>query len=89
MESDFMMTLLTRVALLASTVADQAFIPFYTTGTVVHFESRVPTEWEKTHLPIILLTSEDWNPSQEVFCVTGTKATNSRKCGLYNPLHLG
>jgi hypothetical protein len=32
----------------------------------VHFESRVLTEWEKTHLPIILLTSEDWNPSQEV-----------------------
>jgi hypothetical protein len=27
----------------------------------------VPTEWEKTHQPIILLTSEeDWNPSQEV-----------------------
>jgi hypothetical protein len=35
-------------------------------GTVVHLESRVPTEWEKMHLPIILLTSEDWNPSQEV-----------------------
>jgi hypothetical protein len=35
-------------------------IPFETTGTVVHFESRgVPTEWEKTHLPIILLTSEE------------------------------
>jgi hypothetical protein len=46
--------------------SDQAFIPFDTTGTVVHFESCVPTEWEKTHLPIILLTSEDWNPSQEV-----------------------
>jgi hypothetical protein len=47
--------------------SDQAFIPFAdTTGTVVHFESRVPTEWEKTHLPKILLTSEDWNPSQEV-----------------------
>jgi hypothetical protein len=37
-----------------------------TTGTVVHLESRVPTEWEKMHLPIILLTSEDWNPPQEV-----------------------
>jgi hypothetical protein len=68
--------------------SDHAFIPFdTTTGTVVHsesrvptewkrpwgqlcisvhLESRVPTEWEKTHLPIILLTSEDWNPSQEV-----------------------
>jgi hypothetical protein len=46
--------------------SDEAFIPFDTTGTVVHFESRVPTEWEKTHLPIILLTNEDWNPSQEM-----------------------
>jgi hypothetical protein len=47
--------------------SDQAFIPFDTTGTIVHFESRVvPTEWEKTHLPIILLTNKDWNPSQEM-----------------------
>jgi hypothetical protein len=45
---------------------DQTVIPFDTTGTVVHFESRVPTEWEKTHLPIILITNEEWNPSQEV-----------------------
>jgi hypothetical protein len=27
--------------------SDQAFIPFETTETVVHFESRVPTEWER------------------------------------------
>jgi hypothetical protein len=67
--------------------SDHVFIPFDTKGTVVHSESRVPTdewtkttgthlescvptEWEKTtHLlvPSILLTSEDWNPSQEVF----------------------
>jgi hypothetical protein len=39
--------------------SDQAFIPFDTTGTFVHFESHVPTEWAKTHLPIILLSSED------------------------------
>jgi hypothetical protein len=38
---------------------ENAFIPFDTTGTVVHFETRVPTEWEKTHLPIILITGED------------------------------
>jgi hypothetical protein len=37
-----------------------------TTVTVVHLESSVPTEWEKTHLPILLLTSEDWNQSQVV-----------------------
>jgi hypothetical protein len=46
--------------------SDTAVIPFDTTGTVVHFESRVPTDWEKTHLPIILLTGEDWNPTQEI-----------------------
>jgi hypothetical protein len=45
---------------------EQTFIPFDTTGTVVHFESRVPTEWEKTHLPTILITGEDWNPTEEV-----------------------
>jgi hypothetical protein len=38
---------------------EHAFIPFDTTGTVVHFASRVPTNWEKTHLPVILLTGED------------------------------
>jgi hypothetical protein len=32
--------------------SDEAFIPF--------------DKWEKTHLPIILLTNEDWNPSQEM-----------------------
>jgi hypothetical protein len=46
--------------------SNDAVIPFDTTGTVVHFESRVPTEWEKTHMPIILLTGEDWNPTQEI-----------------------
>ena len=45
---------------------DNIFIPFDTTGTVVHFESRTPTNWEKTHLPVILLTGEDWNPTEEV-----------------------
>ena len=34
--------------------SEQVLIPFDTTGTVVHFESRTPTEWEKTHLPVIL-----------------------------------
>ena len=37
---------------------DQTVISFDTTGTVVHFESRVLTEWEKTHLPIILITNK-------------------------------
>ena len=32
----------------------------------MHFESRVPNDWEKKHLPIILLTGETWNPSEEI-----------------------
>jgi hypothetical protein len=47
-------------------ISDEVFIPFDTTGTVVHFDSRVPTEWERTHLPIITLTGEEWNPAEEV-----------------------
>jgi hypothetical protein len=31
------------------------FISFNTTGPVIHFESQIPTEWEKTHLPTILI----------------------------------
>jgi hypothetical protein len=46
--------------------SEQAFIPFDTTGTVVHFESRTPMEWEKTHLPVIRITSDVWNPTKEV-----------------------
>jgi hypothetical protein len=33
---------------------------------VVYFELRTPTEYEKTHLPVILITSDTWNPSDEV-----------------------
>ena len=43
--------------------AKDFFIPFDTTGTVVHFESRVPTEWKTTHFPVILLTSDSWYPT--------------------------
>ena len=42
---------------------EEFFIPFDTTGTVVHFESRVPTEWETTHLPVILITADSWDPT--------------------------
>jgi hypothetical protein len=45
---------------------DNIFIPFDTMGTVVHFKTRVPTVWESTHLPVVLLTGEEWNPSEEV-----------------------
>ena len=30
------------------------FIPFDTTGTIVSFESRVPTEFEMSNLPVIV-----------------------------------
>ena len=43
--------------------ADDVHIPFDTTGTIVHFESCVPTDWELKHLPIILLTAETWDPT--------------------------
>ena len=46
--------------------SDMVFIPFNTTGTIVHFESRVPNDWEAKHLPVILLTGETWNLSEEI-----------------------
>ena len=46
--------------------SDDAFIPFDTTGTVVYFETRAPNDWEKTHLPVMLLTGEEWDPSQDL-----------------------
>jgi hypothetical protein len=52
---------------------DNIFIPFDTMGTVVHFKTRVPTVWESMHLPVVLLTGEEWNPSEEVLrpsCLT-------------------
>ena len=45
--------------------SESAFIPFNTTGMIVHFKSRL-TKWEETHLPIILLTGEQWDPTWEV-----------------------
>jgi hypothetical protein len=68
--------------------SDHDFIPFDTTGTIVHFKLRLPTEWEKTHLPVILITSEEWNPTEEVL----HPEKQSREiwiCKPYNPLRLG
>ena len=42
---------------------EELFIQFNATETVVHFESRVPTEWETTHLPVILVTEDSWDPT--------------------------
>ena len=43
--------------------AEELFIPFDTTGMVVHFESCVLTELGTTHLPVILITEDWWNPT--------------------------
>ena len=43
--------------------AEELFTPFDTTGTVVHFDSHVPREWETTHLPVILITADSWDPT--------------------------
>jgi hypothetical protein len=40
----------------------EAFIPFNTMGTIVYFETHVPTDWETCNLPIIMLTGEEWDP---------------------------
>ena len=42
--------------------AEELFIPFNTTGTVVHFKFCVLTEWETTHFPVILITADSWYP---------------------------
>jgi len=41
---------------------DDVFIPFDTTGTIVSFESRVPTEFEVSNLPVIVITADQWDP---------------------------
>ena len=42
---------------------ESPFIPFDTTGTIVYFESRAPTSWEMQNLPVVLLTGDEWNPT--------------------------
>ena len=43
--------------------AEEPFILFDTTGMVVHFESRVPTECETTHFPVVLITADSCDPT--------------------------
>ena len=43
--------------------AEEIFILFDTTGTVMNFESCVRTEWETTHLPVILIMADSWDPT--------------------------
>ena len=52
--------------------SNNIFIPFDTTGTTISFESCVPMELEISSLPIIVLTADQWDPSNitlsTVFC---------------------
>ena len=41
---------------------DEDFIQLDTKGTIVYFNSCVPTDWETTHLPVILLTADILDP---------------------------
>jgi hypothetical protein len=41
---------------------NKTFIPFHTMGTIVHFDTHVPMDWETCNLPIIMLTGEEWDP---------------------------
>ena len=42
---------------------DSLFIPFFTTGSTVHFASALPSRWELDNLPTIQLTAPHWDPS--------------------------
>jgi hypothetical protein len=39
------------------------FIPFFTTGSTVHFASAFPSRWDLDNLPTIQLTAPHWDPS--------------------------
>ena len=53
---------------------DQRFIPFETSGTIIQFgPTRVPTDWEKKHLPVIIITGDEWNSTEmDMNCATHT-----------------
>ena len=39
------------------------FIPFMASGPNLYFETRVPSDWEMSHLQVIELTAPHWDPS--------------------------
>ncbi len=39
------------------------FVPLTVSGPNPSFESRVPTDWEMSNLPIVKITSTTWNPA--------------------------
>ena len=61
---------------------DEEFFRVDATGTVVHFESRVPTEWETKHLTVILITADSWDPTT-VDMSTGTGKRSREDVEMY------
>jgi hypothetical protein len=39
------------------------FVPLSVSGPNLSFESRVPTDWEMSNLPVVKITSTTWNPA--------------------------
>ena len=57
-----------------------AFIPFYTAGCAVTFDSRAPTPGELDALPQIVITSkETWDPKQNLVQVSTLQALSPQK----------
>jgi hypothetical protein len=51
---------------------DEAFISSVMRDIIVHFEMHVPTDCELKHLPIILITGDEWNPTESAICRCGS-----------------
>ena len=43
--------------------AEELFISFNNKGAVVHFKSHVRIECKTTHLPVILIRADSWDPT--------------------------
>ena len=50
---------------------EDAFVPFEMMGMMVYFETRVSTDWEIKHLPLIHITGDMWNLTDDVIFPTG------------------
>jgi hypothetical protein len=55
---------------------DSLFIPLIASGPNLQFESRVPTDWEVSNLPIIEITAPTWNPAD--LQMSGPRSTMTR-----------
>jgi len=55
---------------------DSLFIPLIASGPNLQFESRVPTDWEISNLPIIEITAPTWNPAD--LHMSGPRSTMTR-----------